>query len=84
MPSQSPKLYLATQERNLYVYEVSTRLLSGISHNEHLFRLLTHHETAEPIVHMLPFVHHQAKGVTYSLICCEEYAFIEIYDMDCT
>jgi hypothetical protein len=33
---------------------------------------------------MLPFVQQQGKAVTYSLICCEEKAVIEIYDMNCT
>ena len=66
------------------MYEVSTSLFSDLSHNEQLFHLLTHHGTAEPIVHMLSFVQHQGKVDTYSLICCEEKSEIEIYDMNCS
>lgn len=81
LPSVRPRLYLATMSKQLYVFEHFSHIENGSF--DDLFRLQHVAHTSEVVTFMKAFNQFQLKNSTFSILCSEENAIIEIFDHQC-
>ena len=76
--TKSARLYLASQSRQLFCFEVQT----AEQKMQDIFKLVHIEETSQNITQMITFVQKQSRNnVSWSLLCVEEQAEIEIFDL---